>query len=162
LIRIGEKMGVAPEASQAALGKRLTHPRGRTLLTLAELSEKAKKLLKGKNFAFVATINKDGSPQLTPTWVDTDGENVLVNTALGRQKSKNVTRDPRVTVGVFDINNPYEYVSISGKVVTKTTGKAADDHIDKLSLKYRGEPKYKRWDPKEKRVIFTIRPSKSV
>ncbi|MDA4133438.1 MAG: pyridoxamine 5'-phosphate oxidase family protein, partial [Thaumarchaeota archaeon] len=63
---------------------------------MAELSEKAKTLLKGKNFAFVATLNKDGTPQLTPTWVDTDGENVLVNTALGRQKAKNVTRDPRV------------------------------------------------------------------
>lgn len=128
---------------------------------MAELSEKAKKLLKGKNFAFVATVNKDGTPQLTPTWVDTDGENVLVNTALGRQKAKNVTRDPRVTVGVFDLSNPYDYVSISGKVVKKVTGKAADDHIDKLSMKYRGEPKYKRWDPNEKRVILMIRPSKS-
>lgn len=162
MIRLGGWLGLCPKPTQAALGKRLTHPQGRMLLTLAKLSEKAKKLLKGKNFAFVATINKDGSPQLTPTWVDTDGENVLVNTALGRQKNKNVTRDPRITVGVFDINNPYEYVSISGKVVKKTTGKAADDHIDKLSLKYRGEPKYKRWDPNEKRVIFTIRPSKSV
>ncbi len=113
----------------------LAEPR---LSTLAELSEKAKKLLKGKNFAFVATVNKDGTPQLTPTWVDTDGENVLVNTALGRQKAKNVTRDPRVTVGVFDLSNPYDYVSISGKVVKKVTGKAADDHIDKLSMKYTG------------------------
>ena len=136
-------------------------PGGRKTSTLAALSDKAKKLLKGKNFAFVATINKDGTPQLTPTWVDTDGENVLVNTALSRQKNKNVTRDPRITVGIFDISNPYEYVSISGKVAKKVTGKAADEHIDKLSLKYRGEPKYKRWDPNEERVIFVIRPSKS-
>jgi PPOX class probable F420-dependent enzyme len=129
---------------------------------LVELSEKAKKLLKGKNFAFVATINKDGSPQLTPTWVDTDGENVLINTALARQKEKNVTRDPRVTVGVFDSSNPYEYVSISGKVVKKVTGKPADDHIDKLAMKYTGASKYSGRSQSEKRVILTIRPSKSV
>jgi len=127
---------------------------------LADLSEKAKRLMKGKNFAFVATLNKDGSPQLTPTWVDTDGENVLINTTLARQKNKNVTRDPRVTVGVLDHVNPYDYVSISGKVVKKVTGKAADDHIDKLSMKYRGAPKYKRRDPDEERVILMILPTK--
>ena len=129
---------------------------------MVELSEKAKKLLKGKNFAFVATINKDGSPQLTPTWVDTDGENVLINTALSRQKEKNVTRDPRVTVGVFDSSNPYDYVSIRGKVVKKVTGKAADDHIDMLAAKYTGASKYGGRSPGEKRVILMIRPSKSV
>ena len=127
---------------------------------MAELSDKAKKLLSGKNFAFVATINKDGSPQLTPTWIDTDGENVLINTALSRQKHKNVTRDPRLTIGVFDISNPYDYVSITGKVTKQLTGKEADAHIDKLSLKYRGEPKYRRWDPNEKRVILVVRPTK--
>jgi PPOX class probable F420-dependent enzyme len=131
-------------------------------LDLAELSDKAKRLLKGKNFAFVATVNKDGTPQLTPTWVDTDGENVLVNTALGRQKAKNVARDPRLTVGVFDLANPYDYVSISGKVVKQVTGKDADDHIDKLSMKYTGTPKYKRMNPNEKRLILVIQPSKNV
>jgi len=129
---------------------------------LAELSEKAKKLLKGKNFAFVATVNKDGTPQLTPTWVDTDGKHVMVNTTLTRQKNKNVTRDPRVTIGVLDLGNPYEYVSISGKVVKKVTGKAAADHIDKLSMKYRGQPKYHPDAPDDaNRVILMIRPTKS-
>lgn len=142
-------------------GETVISPLSLETLVLPELSDRAKKLLNGKNFAFVATVNTDGSPQLTPTWVDTDGENVLVNTALGRQKAKNVARDPRVTVGVFDISDPYDYVSIRGKVVKEVTGKAADDHIDRLSLKYRGEPKYKRWDPNEKRVILMIRPSKS-
>jgi len=117
--------------------------------------------MQAKNFAFVATINKDGTPQLTPVWIDTDGENVLVNTTLDRQKHRNVERDPRVSIGIFDLSNPYEYVSIGGKVVKRTTGKAADDHIDKLSLKYTGAPKYKRRDPNEKRVILTIKPSKS-
>lgn len=143
-------------------GETVISPVGPTESDLAELSERAKKLLNGKNFAFVATLNKDGSPQLTPTWVDTDGANVLVNTAIGRQKSKNVTRDPRVTVGVFDSSNPYEYVSISGKVTKKVTGKAADDHIDKLAMKYTGASKYARRDPNEKRVILVIRPTKSV
>jgi PPOX class probable F420-dependent enzyme len=130
---------------------------------LAELSERAKKLLKAKNFAFVATVNKDGTPQLTPTWVDTDGKHVLVNTTLARQKNKNVTRDPRVTIGVFDMANPYDYVSIKGKVVKKVTGKAATDHIDMLSMKYRGEPKYHPDAPDDaKRVILMVRPTKSV
>ncbi len=131
-------------------------------MDLAELSEKAKRLLSGKNFAFVATLNKDGSAQLTPTWVDTDGENVLVNTALGRMKAVNVARDPRVTVGVFDQSNPYEYVSIRGKVTKQVKGKEADDHIDKLSLKYTGAAKYRRTSPDEKRVLLVIRPSKAV
>jgi PPOX class probable F420-dependent enzyme len=131
-----------------------------TPLAMAELSEKAKRLLTGKNFAFVATLNKDGSPQLTPTWVDTDGKNVLVNTALGRQKARNVARDPRVTVGVFDMSNPYEYVSISGKVAKRVTGREAEAHIDKLAMKYRGTPKYQKRDPSEKRVLLVIRPSK--
>ena len=131
-------------------------------MNLAPLTEKAKRLLKGKNFAFVATLNKDGSTQLTPTWVDTDGENVLVNTALGRMKAINVTRDPRVTVGVFDQANPYEYISIRGKVERQVMGKEADDHIDKLALKYTGATKYRRSSPDEKRVILVIRPSKVI
>jgi len=129
---------------------------------LADLSEKAKRLLKGVNFAFVATLNRDGSIQLTPTWVDTDGENVLVNTALGRMKTINVTRDPRVTVGVFDQANPYEYVSIRGNVAKQVKGKEADDHIDKLALKYTGATKFGRSAPDEKRVILVIRPSKVI
>jgi PPOX class probable F420-dependent enzyme len=129
---------------------------------LAGLSERAKKLMRGKNFAFVATLNKDGTPQLTPTWVDTDGKYVLVNTTLTRQKNKNVTRDPRVTIGIFDQSNPYEYVSISGKVVKKVTGKAATDHINMLSMKYRGEPRYHPDAPDDaERVILMIRPTKS-
>ncbi len=129
---------------------------------MAKLSDKAKRLLTGKNFAFVATLNKDGSTQLTPTWVDTDGENVLVNTALGRMKTINVTRDPRITVGVFDQANPYEYVSIRGKVAKQVKGKEADDHIDKLALKYTGATKYKRSAPGEKRVLLVIHPSKVI
>lgn len=116
--------------------------------------------MRGKNFAFVATLNKDGSTQLTPTWVDTDGDNVLVNTALGRQKIINLRRDPRVTVGVLNESNPYEYVSIRGQVAKMIEGKEADDHIDKMSHKYTGVTRFRRNSPNEKRVILVIRPSK--
>jgi PPOX class probable F420-dependent enzyme len=160
LIRLDGSLRMSASPSTAPFGETVISPPARVAIDLAKLSDKAKKLLNGKNFAFVATVNKDGTPQLTPTWVDTDGTDVLVNTALGRQKAKNVTRDPRVTVGVFDTANPYEYVSISGKVAKRVTGKAADDHIDKLAMKYMGAAKYPRRDPNEKRVILVIRPTK--
>ena len=127
---------------------------------MPKLDAKAKKLLEGKNFVFIATLNKDGSPHLTPTWVDTDGENVLVNTAMGRKKTRNVTRDPRVAVGMYDQANPYERVTIEGKVAKQIKGKQADDHIDKMSFKYTGAKKYAGRAPGEERVILVIKPSK--
>jgi len=127
---------------------------------LPKLSEKAFRLIKGKNFAFVATINKDGSPHLTPVWIDTDGDNVLVNTTLDRQKFQNISRDPRLAVGVFDTADPYEYVSIRGKVAKRITGKEAEDHIDNLAFKYTGAKKFRRSDPSQKRVILVIQPTK--
>jgi len=154
---------VLPHPDKAwLLGKGYLYLAPEKFMTMGELSEKAKRLLNAKNFAFLATLNKDGSPQLTPVWIDTDGENVFVNTALGRQKAKNVARDPRVAVGVFDHANPYEYVSIRGKVEKQITGKAADDHIDKLASKYTGAKKYGSRAPSEKRVILVIRPTKSI
>ncbi|MGA2664930.1 MAG: PPOX class F420-dependent oxidoreductase [Nitrososphaerales archaeon] len=125
---------------------------------MVKLNDKALGLLKGKNFAFLATINRDGSPQVTPVWVDTDGSRVLVNTALGRAKEKNVSRDPRVALAVADAANPYSYLSIDGKITGKTTGERADDHIDSLSYKYTGNKKYQGRTPKEKRVILSIEP----
>jgi PPOX class probable F420-dependent enzyme len=125
---------------------------------MSKLGDKEKKLLEGKNFVFIATINKDGTPQLTPTWVDTDGENVLINSAFGRKKVTNIARDPRVTVGVFDLSNPYEYASIKGKVVKQIEGKEADAHIDKMAKKYLGKDEYPMRSPSEKRVILVIEP----
>lgn len=77
-------------------------------------SEPILKLLQGKNFGYLAALMPDGSPQVTPTWVDTDGEHILINTALGRLKYENVLRDPRVAVSVSDSANPYNMVSIRG------------------------------------------------
>ncbi|TLX71244.1 MAG: PPOX class F420-dependent oxidoreductase [Thaumarchaeota archaeon] len=115
-------------------------------------------LLEGKNFAFVATLMKDGSPQITPTWIDLEDNIILVNTAEGRVKHKNVSRDPRVAVSIVDEKNPYNMVTIRGRVVEQTTI-GADVHIDKLAKKYLGVDKYPFRSPTtEKRIILKIKP----
>ena len=124
-----------------------------------ELTDSAVNLFKGKNFGFIASIMKDGSPQLTPVWIDYDGQFLLVNTAEGRTKQKNFDRDPRVAISVVDQNNPYNMVSIRGKVVQQTTD-GADEHIDKLAKKYLGVDKYPLRNPDEKRIILKIKPEK--
>lgn len=125
---------------------------------MAKLSAKASKLFKGKNFVFLGTINKDGSPHLTPVWVDTDGENILVNTAEGRKKVRNLDKDARVGVGVFDMGNPYEHLTVEGKVVKQIKGKEAEAHIDKMAKKYIGKETYPWRAPGEKRVLLVIKP----
>ncbi|HLE35301.1 MAG TPA: PPOX class F420-dependent oxidoreductase [Nitrososphaerales archaeon] len=117
------------------------------------------KLLEEKNFAFIATLMNDGSPQITPTWVDLEQNTILINTAEGRVKHKNVSRDPRVAVSVFDHNNPYNMVSIRGRVIEQTCS-GADEHIDKLAKKYFGVDKYPFRSPSETRVILKIKPEK--
>lgn len=124
-----------------------------------ELTDSAVNLFKGKNFGFIASIMKDGSPQLTPVWIDYDGQFLLVNTAEGRTKQKNFDRDPRVAISVVDQNNPYNMVSIRGKVVQQTAD-GADEHIDKLAKKYLGVDKYPLRNPDEKRIILKIKPEK--
>jgi PPOX class probable F420-dependent enzyme len=114
-------------------------------------------LLEGKNFAFVATLMKDGSPQITPTWIDLEDNIILVNTAEGRVKHKNVSRDPRVAVSIVDEKNPYNMITIRGRVVEQTTI-GADEHIDKLAKKYLGVDKYPFRSPTEKRIILKIKP----
>jgi PPOX class probable F420-dependent enzyme len=104
----------------------------------------------------VATLNKDGSPQVTPVWVDTDGEFALVNTAIGRVKLRNVENDPRVALAVLDPNNPYSFAAVRGRVVEQIEGKLAEDHIDKLAKKYLGLDEYPYRQPGEHRVILKI------
>jgi hypothetical protein len=109
-------------------------------------------------YAFLATIMKDNTPQVTPVWFNTDEENILVNSAQGRVKDKNMRARPQVALVIQDPKNPYRYVQIRGKVVDFTTegGRA---HINALSLKYRGEPKYSGPED-EIRVTYKIRPIK--
>jgi PPOX class probable F420-dependent enzyme len=92
----------------------------------------------GRNFAAVTTLLPDGTPQTQPMWVDADDEHLLLNTEVHRQKFKNVRRDPRITVTVWDAGNPYEYAELRGQVVDTVTGPEARAHIDQLSQKYTG------------------------
>ena len=98
------------------------------------ISEPIFKFFRDRNFAFISTINKDGSPQVTPTWIDIDEEHglIIINTAIGRLKQKNVSRDPRVSISMIDgRDNPYSMVTIKGKVVEQSRS-GANEHIDKL------------------------------
>jgi PPOX class probable F420-dependent enzyme len=123
---------------------------------MTRLTEQAKALLDGKNFASVATLMPDGSPQVAPVWVDRDGDIVVLNATVSRQRSKNLKRDPRVALCVFDQANPYSKVLIRGKAV-EITKKGAEEHIDKLSMKYHGR-KYDYHHADDPRVIIRIQP----
>ena len=114
-------------------------------------------ILKGKNFAHVATLMKNGAPQVTPIWVDFDGTHVVLNTAEGRQKVRNLDRDGRIAISVHDQENPYRYIQIRGEVTGHSTN-GADAHIDKLAKKYMNLDAYPYRNPAEQRVIYTIQP----
>ena len=116
-------------------------------------------LFQKKAFANLATLNADGSPQVTPVWVDFDGSNVIVNTARGRVKDRNLRREPRVAISLLDPDNPYRYLGIQGRVV-EMTEQGADAHIDKMAKKYLGKDSYPYRTPSEVRVIVKIKPEK--
>jgi PPOX class probable F420-dependent enzyme len=110
-------------------------------------------------FASLATLNADGTPQVTPIWIDWDGKNLLVNTAQGRVKDRNLRRNPKVAISIMDPDNPYRYLAIQGRVTNVTTN-GADAHIDKMAKKYMGKDAYPFRTPTEVRVLFTIEPEK--
>ena len=116
-------------------------------------------ILSKKAFAHLATLNDDGSPQVTPVWVDYDGSNVVVNTARGRIKTKNLERQPRVALSIADPENPYRYLGIQGRVVEMTEN-GGDAHIDKMAKKYLGKDSYPYRTAGEVRIIVTIAPDK--
>ncbi len=119
------------------------------------LSSDVKKLLEDKNLAFVATLMKDGSPQITPTWIDVEDDVIVINTAEGRTKQKNLLRDPRIAISIVDKGNPYDMVTIRGKVIEQTAI-GADQHIDKMAKKYLGVDKYPFSREGEKRILLKI------
>jgi PPOX class probable F420-dependent enzyme len=128
-----------------------------------EINDSAvRKLFEGKNFVYIASLMRDGSPHVNPTWVDIENSMVLVNTVIGRTKHKNISRDGRVALAIADQSNPYDMVTISGKVVEQITGPVAEEHIDKLAKKYLGKDKYPRRVPGERRVLLEIKPEKSI
>jgi len=123
---------------------------------MAKLSEKQIELIRRPNLAIVGTIRPDGTPQLTPTWVDTDGEHVLINTAEGRWKPRYLRRDPRVTVTVVDRDDPFNWVSVTG--TAELTHEGAEEHIHQLSHKYRGQDYDSPKDPQ--RILVKITPER--
>jgi PPOX class probable F420-dependent enzyme len=110
-------------------------------------------------FGFLTTLMPDGSPQTQPVWVDYENGRVIVNSALGRQKDKNMRRDPRVAITLMDPDNPYRYMEVRGKVAEITQDGAAA-HIDKMAKKYLGKDKYPFAQPGEQRVLYKIEPVK--
>jgi len=124
---------------------------------MAAIPEKYVDLFKKKTFGQLATLMADGSPLVSPVWVDYDGQHILVNSAKGRVKDKNMRRDPRVSVDLMDPENPYRHLSVRGRVVD-ITEKGADEHIDKMAKKYLGQDKYPYRGPGEVRVIYKIEP----
>ena len=123
------------------------------------IPEAFKPLFTGKTFAQMATLNADGTPQVTPVWVDLDGGNILVNTAKGRVKDRNVRRNPAVTLALQDPENPYRYISVQGRV-TNIAEQGAVAHIDKLAQRYMGVEKYPHMQPGDVRQVLTIVPER--
>lgn len=114
---------------------------------------------KKKAFVYLATLMKDGSPQVTPVWFDTEGDLIRINTAKGRLKDKNMSSRPQVALVIADPDDPYRYLQIRGKVVAQTMN-GAEDHIDTLNMKYHDDPHYANHHPDKPRIIYKILPEK--
>ncbi len=123
------------------------------------IPEKYRDLFDKQAFAHLGTVMPDGSPQVTPVWVDYDGSHIRVNTAKGRVKDKNMRRNKKVALAITDPENPYRHIAVQG-VVDGITEQGADAHIDSLAKKYLGKDKYPFRQPGEERVIYKIRPEK--
>lgn len=122
--------------------------------------EDISKLFKGRNLSFVSTLSTDGSSHVTPVWSDIDEENnILINTSEISAKKKHVDKDPRIAISIVDQYNPYNMISIKGRVIEQTSI-GADEHLRKLALKYLGFGKYYYRKPKHKRIILKVKPEK--
>ncbi|MBI4635844.1 MAG: PPOX class F420-dependent oxidoreductase [Candidatus Rokubacteria bacterium] len=126
---------------------------------MSAIPEKYADLLGKKAFAHLATVGKDGTPQVTPVWFDVDGAHLRINTARGRVKDKNLRRNPRVALSIQDPDNPYRYIQVRGRV-TEMTETDADDHIDRLTRKYLGQDRYPYRQAGEVRVLVWILPER--
>lgn len=125
---------------------------------MTELTTDDLALLHGGNYAQFVTLYADGLPHVTPVWVDATETHLLVNTAAGRVKDRNVLRDPRVAVALMRFDDPHSWLSVSGVVEARVTGEEAESHIDALSRRYDSEP----WSPVrgQTRVLYRIRPQR--
>lgn len=123
--------------------------------TSVTLSEELIALLRQPSICFLSTIMPDGSPQVTQTWVDTDGEHVVINTVRGYVKTRNIERDPRVAVAIADPANPWRYFQVRGRVID-ITAEGGAEHIEMLSQKYTGQPYAWYGGRDQTRLILTI------
>ncbi len=123
----------------------------------ATIPDQYKDLFQKKAFCNLATLMPDGRPQVSPVWCDLDGSTIRINSAKGRVKDKNMRRNKKVALSIFDPDNPYRHLAVQGEVV-EITEQGADAHIDALAKKYLGKDKYPFRQPGEVRVIYKIRP----
>jgi len=128
---------------------------GVTELSKDELS----RLFQFRNLAYVGTLSKDGSPHITPVWAEMVDDLILINTFEESAKTRHISRDKRIALSVVEQNNPFNMVSIKGKIVEQTS-EGADEHLKKLAKRYLGIGKYYYRKPNHKRVILKIKPEK--
>ena len=126
---------------------------------MATLTPGIRALFEGKNFGHLATIMPDGSPQVSVVWVDVEGDNILVNTAEGRIKPRNVRRDPRVAISIYNQDEPYKSATIQGEVV-EVRSEGALENVHKLAKKYMDLVVYPYLQPGDQRLLFVIKPDK--
>jgi PPOX class probable F420-dependent enzyme len=143
------------DSGNAANVNVLTEEAGASTLSKEDVS----KLFEGRNLAFISTLSKDGSPHITPVWADIENDIIVINTSEAAAKNKHIARDPRVAISIVEQFNPYNMVSIKGKVIEQTT-EGAEEHLKKLAKKYLGVGKYYYRRPRHKRVILKIRAEK--
>ena len=124
------------------------------------LDNKTIQMASGPNYATLTTLFKNGVPQTHVMWVDTDGENILINTEIHRFKYKNILKDPRVTVTIWKHDNPFKFVEVRGEVIAEITGQEARDTIDKLSEKYWEKPY--PFPIQSERIVLVIKSNKEV
>jgi PPOX class probable F420-dependent enzyme len=126
---------------------------------MADIPADAKHLFEGANFAHVATVNPDGSPQVSPVWIGLEGDKIVFNTAKGRVKPKNIARDPRVAISLFNQENPYESLLVQGRVV-ETEDDSDLAHINQFTKRYIGQDEYPFLEEGEERIVVRIEPEK--
>lgn len=126
---------------------------------MVELSAEVRARLAAPTFWHLATLNADGSPQVTPMWVDLDGDHVVFNTAVGRVKEENLRRDPRLSLSSTSTENPYDRVEIRGRAVRFVVGDEAERGMDRLAKKYVGTDRFEWRIPGERRVMVLVEPT---
>jgi PPOX class probable F420-dependent enzyme len=125
---------------------------------MTKLDDRTRSTIEAPNLAHLATVMKDGSTQVTPVWIGLENGHVTFNTAVGRVKERNIRRDPRVAFSVVNKDDPYDKVSIRGRVVDIVEGEEADRQIDDLAKKYLGRDSYPWRRPDERRIKVLVEP----